>query len=451
MPWTFCQCADRNGIARNLALWQANSTKIFLLCPGKGREICLNPDPVVIIALAFPRPIGTILVSRSTWLRHATRSLSKPIADAGPICRPAGISPMSSTSLPTLMNPSSSRAARERHQAEVKAWKKIVAPFEKPSARRGGWQVASTLAAYAATWAAMLLLQPISWWYALPFVPLAGMLLTRIFVLFHDCCHGSLLPSDRANRILGYFLGVLVFTPYRHWRWEHSIHHASAGDLDRRGVGDVWTMTIAEYQAASWFTRLRYRMVRNPVLLFFVFPVLLFVIRERFASRGASMAARKSLWLTNTGIALMFGLGAWCFGWVVFPVLLVASMGVAGTYGVWLFYVQHQYEGVYWERHHHWEYTAAALQGSSFYKLPRVLQWFSGNIGYHHVHHLSSKIPNYNLERCHHAHELFSKSKVLTLTSSLECAKFRLWDESSRQLVGYARAREIAASGLAKA
>ncbi|MDX1680928.1 MAG: fatty acid desaturase [Akkermansiaceae bacterium] len=346
------------------------------------------------------------------------------------------------------MNPSTDQAVRERHKAEIRRWKKIVAPFEKPSAGRALWQLGSTLGAYLATWAVMWWMLQISWWYTLPFVLLAGLIMTRIFVLFHDCCHGSFFPSNRANRIVGYLLGVLVFTPYRHWRWEHSVHHAHAGDLDRRGVGDVWTMTIEEYQAAHWFTRLRYRMVRNPVLLFLVFPVLLFVIRERFPSKGSSKEVRRALWLTNLGIGLMVGLGFWLLGWQ-YAVLLVASMAVASSFGVWLFYVQHQYEGVYWERHHHWEYTSAALLGSSYYDLPAVLDWFSGNIGYHHVHHLSSKIPNYNLRRCHHSHELFSKSKVLTLGSSLKCMKFRLWDERNRQLVGYGRAKDIAAEEFA--
>jgi len=345
------------------------------------------------------------------------------------------------------MNPSSSQAARDRHKAEVVAWKKIVAPFEKPHMGRGLWQIVSTLTACVGTWALMWWMYSVSLWFALPFVVIGGMLLTRVFVLFHDCCHGSLLPSEKANRIIGYFLGVMVFTPYRHWRWEHSIHHAHAGDLDRRGVGDVWTMTIDEYQAATWFTRMRYRMIRNPILLFFVFPVLLFVIRERFPTKGASPAVLRALWLTNLGIAVMLGLNWWLLGWE-FMLLHLASMGVASSFGVWLFYVQHQYEGVYWERHHHWEYTSAALLGSSFYKLPVVLQWFAGNIGYHHVHHLSSKIPNYYLKRCHESNELFQKSKVLTLGSSLSCLKFRLWDESNRELVGYGRAREIAAQGV---
>lgn len=346
------------------------------------------------------------------------------------------------------MNTSSNSAARSRQKAEIAAWKKIVAPYEKSHAGRGSWQLVSTLLAYVATWVVMWWMLSLFWWLALPLVMLAGLLMTRMFVLFHDCCHGSLLPSDRANRIIGYFLGVLVFTPYRHWRWEHSVHHAHAGNLDRRGVGDVWTMTVEEYQACSWCTRLRYRMLRNPFLLFLVFPVLLFVFRERFPSHDASSATRRALWLTNFGIAVMMAAGFWLLGWPSL-VLLVASMAVASSFGVWLFYVQHQYEGVYWERHHHWEYTSAALLGSSFYKLPVILQWFAGNIGYHHVHHLSSKIPNYYLKRCHESHELFEKSKVLTLWSSFSSMKFRLWDESNRELVGYGRARQLAAEALA--
>ncbi len=346
------------------------------------------------------------------------------------------------------MNPTSPQAAKERHKAEVARWKKIVAPFEKPSASRAIWQLVSTLGAYLITWALMWWMLQASWWFTLPFIVISGMIMTRIFVLFHDCCHGSFLPSNRANRIIGYLLGVLVFTPYRHWRWEHSVHHAHAGDLDRRGVGDVWTMTVDEYQAAHWFTRLKYRLIRNPFLLFLVFPVLLFVIRERFPSKGASKDILRALWLTNLGIGVMVAVGVWLLGWQ-YAVLLVASMSVAASFGVWLFYVQHQYEGVYWERHHHWEYTSAALLGSSYYDLPVVLDWFSGNIGYHHVHHLSSKVPNYNLKRCHESHELFKKSKVLTLKSSLSCAKFRLWDERNRELVGYGRAREIAADEMA--
>jgi len=339
------------------------------------------------------------------------------------------------------MDSISLQATRDRHRAEVASWKTIVAPFEKPSAGRGVWQTASTLAAYAATWALMALLQPVSWWLTIPLVVLAGGLLARVFIIFHDCCHNSLLPSARANRVLGFFTGVLVFTSFRHWRWEHSLHHASAGDLDRRGVGDVWTMTVEEFLAAPWWKRLLYRVMRNPVVLLGICPLLLFLVRERLSSRGASATARHSVWLTNLGLAVMITAGCLLFGVAPFLILQFAVLAVTSTTAVWMFYVQHQFEGVYWERHQDWEYTSAALLGSSFYKLPRILQWFSGNIGYHHVHHLSSKIPNYHLERCHRAHELFSKASVLTLKTSLRCLRFRLWDESNKRLVGFRQAR----------
>jgi omega-6 fatty acid desaturase (delta-12 desaturase) len=166
------------------------------------------------------------------------------------------------------MNPASSRTARDRHRTEVAAWKQIVAPHEKPSALRGWWQAGSTLAAYALVWVLLWWLRPLAWWEVAPLILLGGGLLARLFVIFHDCCHGSLLPSGRANQWLGFFTGVLVFTSFRHWRWEHSLHHATAGDLDRRGVGDVWTMTVDEYLAAGWWRRLLYRLMRNPVIYY---------------------------------------------------------------------------------------------------------------------------------------------------------------------------------------
>ncbi len=344
------------------------------------------------------------------------------------------------------MNPTTSREDRERQRSEIAAWKKIVAPFEKPSIRLGLWQAASTLTAYFATWAAMLLLQPVSWWLVAPLILLAGGLLVRIFIIFHDCCHGSFLPWPKVNQALGTLTGILVFTPFRQWRWEHNIHHASSGDLDRRGVGDVWTMTVAEYQASGWWRRLAYRTMRNPVVLFGILPVLLFVVRERFSTKGASPAAKRSLWLTNLCIAAVLTAGCLLFGAVPFLIIQLGVITVAASGGVWMFYVQHQFEDVYWERHHDWEYTSAALLGSSFYKLPRVLQWFTGNIGFHHVHHLSSKIPNYYLERCHNSHKLFHDAPTLTLFSSLNCLRFRLWDETSRRLISFGAARRLASA-----
>jgi len=247
--------------------------------------------------------------------------------------------------------------------------------------------------------------------------------------------------SRKANDIWGFITGVLTFTPYQLWRWEHAIHHSASGDLDRRGLGSVWTLTVQEYLEASRWKRFAYRLVRNPFVLLIIAPFFLFVIQQRFSSKGASRRERHSVYWTNLamlgvaiGLSLIFGFKAYLF-------IQLMMVMVAGTAGVWLFYVQHQFEGVYWQRHEKWDYLTAALQGSSFYKLPKILQWFSGNIGFHHIHHLSPRIPNYNLERCHKAEPLFQTVPPVTLFSSLKSLTFRLWDEERHRLVGFSYLR----------
>jgi omega-6 fatty acid desaturase (delta-12 desaturase) len=236
---------------------------------------------------------------------------------------------------------------------------------------------------------------------------------------------------------------VLTFTPYFHWRWEHSIHHATSGDLDRRGTGDVWTMTVQEYLESSRWKRFAYRLARNPLVLFVLAPLYLFVIRQRFPSSTASKRERHSVYWINLGIFTVAAGLTYIFGFKAYALIQLIIIGIAGSAGVWLFYVQHQFEGVYWERREHWDYTTAALQGSSFYKLPKILQWFSGNIGFHHLHHLSSRIPNYNLEKCHNAHPIFQSVKPVTLLGSLKSFSFRLWDEQQRKLVSFSHLRTL--------
>ena len=272
---------------------------------------------------------------------------------------------------------------------------------------------------------------------------LAGAFLVRIFIIFHDCGHGSYFKSGRSNDILGFITGVLTFTPYCHWRWEHAIHHASAGHLDKRGTGDVWTLTVQEYLEASRWKRFAYRLARNPIVLFGLAPLFLFVVLQRFPSRKANARERRSVWWMNLAILGMAGALSWVFGLVAYLIIQLTVMMVAGGAGVWMFYVQHQFEDVYWERGDNWDYTAAALQGSSFYKLPKILQWFSGNIGFHHIHHLSARIPNYNLERCHRSDPLFQTVKPITLFSSLKSFTLRLWDERGKKLVGYRHMRNL--------
>jgi omega-6 fatty acid desaturase (delta-12 desaturase) len=333
---------------------------------------------------------------------------------------------------------------------EVSDWKQLVAAYQEPVLWRALWQMANTLIPYAALWCLMFFTVKISWWLTAPLAILAGAFLVRMFIIFHDCGHGSFFKSNKANTIVGFLTGVLTWTPYHVWRWEHALHHSTSGDLDRRGTGDVWTLTVQEYLEASRWKRFAYRLARNPFILFLLAPLFLFVVKQRFCPAKAGTRERQSLYATNLALLVLTAAMGWLFGLQTFLILQIAVVAIAGTVGVWLFYVQHQFEGVYWERQEEWDYTAAALKGSSFYKLPKVLQWFSGNIGFHHVHHLSARIPNYNLERCHRAEPLFQKVKPVTLWSSLKSFTFRLWDEQQRKLVGYRALNAARKRALAK-
>lgn len=327
--------------------------------------------------------------------------------------------------------------------ADKAAWRLAVEKYRQPSTARALLQIANTFIPYALLWYFMYLSLAVSWWLIAPLAVLAGMFLVRIFIIFHDCGHGSYFPSQRANEIVGFIAGVLTFTPFYHWRWEHAIHHTTAGHLDKRGMGDIWTMTVQEYLEASRWKRFAYQLARNPVVLFVIAPVFMFVVMQRYPKPGASPRERHSVWWTNlAALCMAIGLSG-IFGTVAYLLIQLIVLGVGGAIGVWMFYVQHQFEDVYWERGDNWDYAAAALQGSSFYKLPRVLQWFSGNIGFHHIHHLSVRIPNYNLQKCHEADPLFLQVKPLNLTASLKSLTLRLWDEEARRLVGYRRMRQL--------
>jgi acyl-lipid omega-6 desaturase (Delta-12 desaturase) len=317
------------------------------------------------------------------------------------------------------------------------SWKQIVARYQQPSIPRGVWQLTNTVVPYIMLWCLMYFALHVSWWLTLPLVALAGAFLVRIFIIFHDCGHGSFFKSPTANNIVGAITGVLAFTPYRHWRREHAIHHGGAGHLDRRGTGDVWTLTVQEYLESSRWKRFAYRLARSPVVLFLVAPLFIFLVRQRFPSAKLGRRERNSVYGTNLALLIIGGGLAWLFGLKAYLLLQLGILATAGAGGVWLFYVQHQFDGVYWERGNEWDYCAAALQGSSFYKLPRILQWFSGNIGFHHIHHLSPRIPNYNLEKCHKAEPMFQTVKPVTFFSSFRCLGFRLWDEQKRKLVGF--------------
>jgi omega-6 fatty acid desaturase (delta-12 desaturase) len=326
---------------------------------------------------------------------------------------------------------------------DVADWKELVTEFQRPSLWRATWQIVNSFGSYVLLWVLMGWSLTISWWLTLPLAILAGGLLVRVFIIFHDCGHGSFLKSRLGNDIVGFVAGLLTFTPYYHWRWEHALHHGASGDLDRRGTGDIWTMTVQEYLESSRWRRFAYRLARNPIVLFVIAPVFLFLVRQRFPSPGANRRERQSVWWMNLAILAMAALGSSLLGLKVYLLLQLVVIAVAGAAGVWLFYVQHQFEDAYWEHTDQWDFTNAALQGSSFYKLPRVLQWFSGNIGFHHIHHLSPRIPNYNLERCHNSHPLFQTVKPVTMFGSLKSITFRLWDEQRRKLVGFREIRGL--------
>lgn len=320
-------------------------------------------------------------------------------------------------------------------------WKAIVARFQESSTPRAVWQLVNSVGSYALLWVLMYFSLKVSWWLTVPLAVVASGLLVRVFIIFHDCGHGSFFKSRVANDIVGFITGMLTFTPYHHWRWEHSIHHASSGDLDRRGKGDVWTLTVEEYLNSSRWTRFLYRLARNPIVLFVLAPVFLFILRERFPSSDAKPREKRSVWMMNFAILAMVTGLSWAFGIKEYVIIQLLITTISGGLGVWLFYVQHQFDGAYWERSEHWDFLTAALQGSSFYRLPKVLQWFSGNIGFHHIHHLSPRIPNYNLERCHNSHPIFSQVKPVTLFASLKLITYHLWDEQRGELVSFRRVR----------
>jgi len=330
-------------------------------------------------------------------------------------------------------------------RASNSTWRQVVARYQKPSVGRSVWQIVNTLIPYAALWYLMYMSARVSWWLTVPLAVLAGAFLVRVFIIFHDCGHGSFFKSEAANHIVGAVTGLLTFTPFYHWRWEHAIHHSSAGHLDRRGTGDVWTLTVQEYLEASRWKRFAYRLARNPFVLFVLAPLFLFLVMHRVPSLKAPARERYSVYWTNLGIGVMAVGLIWLFGLKAYLIIQLTVLMTAASAGLWLFYVQHQFEGVYWERGEDWDFTQAALKGSSFYKLPRVLQWFSGNIGFHHIHHLSPRIPNYQLEKCHRAEPLFQTVKPVTLFSSLRSFAFRLWDEQERKLVGYRHLRSVRA------
>jgi omega-6 fatty acid desaturase (delta-12 desaturase) len=318
-------------------------------------------------------------------------------------------------------------------------WRDVIVPYTKPDTRRALIQVFNTALPFIAVMLTIFLALHHGFFAAAVLFPVGAVFLVRLFMLQHDCGHGAFFTAAWANNLLGWVLGVLTLTPYTSWRRDHAIHHASLGNLDRRGIGDVTTLTISEYLALPKWRRCAYRLYRHPLVMFGFGPIWLFFLRNRIPTGNPRRQWRNwvSILGTNAALAvvlvtLLLTLGpiAVLLGWL--PVMLLAA-----TIGVWLFYIQHQFENVYWETRVSWDFRAAALTGSSFYDLPQPLRWLTANIGFHHIHHLSSKIPNYRLRKCHVDNPVLQTAPRLTLLGSLKCARLALWDTEHRKLVPF--------------
>jgi omega-6 fatty acid desaturase (delta-12 desaturase) len=315
-------------------------------------------------------------------------------------------------------------------------WQPLTAPYQKPEVWLSIWQIVNSAGPFFALWILMLLSLQVSYWLTLLLsIPTAGFMV-RMFIIFHDCCHGSFFKSNRANEIVGSIIGVFVLTPFYLWRHDHAIHHATAGDLDRRGTGDVLTLTVEEYIALPWYKKFGYRIMRNPLILFTVGSLIVFVFVHRFWTPGSGVRERRSVIYTNLALVLIVAALTWLIGWKALLLIEIPVALLATSAGVWLFYVQHNFDPTYWERHEDWKFFNAGFAGSSFYKLPAILQWFTGNIGFHHIHHLSPKIPNYKLPKCYNENPEL-QVMPLTFGQSLKSLGFRLWDEKTKRLVGW--------------
>ncbi|HEY5319081.1 MAG TPA: fatty acid desaturase [Solirubrobacteraceae bacterium] len=327
-------------------------------------------------------------------------------------------------------------------------WRSVLDPYAQADLRRSLVCLATSLVPYVALMYAMWRLLPVSYVLVLLLsVPASGFLV-RTFIVFHDCAHGSFLPTKRANIWLGSILGPVVFMPFHRWRHDHAVHHASLGDLDRRrGIGDFYTWTVAEYRSKPWHERLGYRLVRSPFIIFTLGPIWETLIEPRFPPRHARPRIRRSHLYTDLGLIVVIGVMVLLIGWREYLLLELPPLLLAAVVGMYLFYVQHQFEDSYWERSGDWSYVDAALAGSTYLKLPRVLRFFTGNIGLHHVHHLLARIPNYNLQRAHDENPFLHRAPTISLWQGLCAVRLKLYDEDSRRMVTFAQARAVLATG----
>ena len=326
---------------------------------------------------------------------------------------------------------------------EASAWTRILARYREPNGGRSIVELAITAGALTLSWVLMWKALDVGYWLCLLLaVPTAGFLV-RLFMIQHDCGHGAFFRHRFANDWLGRVLGVLTFTPYDFWRRTHALHHASSGNLERRGIGDIETLTVREYLALPGWRRLGYRLYRHPVVMFGVGPAYLFILQFRLPvglMRGGWMPWVSTM-ATNLAIAVAVAAMMWLVGIGPFLLVHLPIIMIGASIGVWLFYVQHQFEDTFWAESQTWNLHEAALHGSSYYDLPAILRWFTANIGVHHVHHLCSKIPYYRLPSVLHDYPELGRVGRLTLTESFRCVRLVLWDESQQRLISFREMR----------
>ncbi|PSL40491.1 omega-6 fatty acid desaturase (delta-12 desaturase) [Planomicrobium soli] len=315
--------------------------------------------------------------------------------------------------------------------------RKFVAPFEKADVKASVRQLINTIPPFILFWFLAYQALDVSIWLTIACSIVAAGFVIRTFIIFHDCTHGSFFKNKKANAVVGTITGVLTLFAYEKWKREHSIHHASSGNLDKRGVGDIWVMTIEEYVEASKWERFKYRMYRNPLVMFGFGPLFLVLVSSRFNRKDARSKERNNTYLINFLLVAIYAVLIWAIGWQAFVIVQGTTMFVAGALGIWLFYVQHTFEDSYFEDESEWDYVKAAVDGSSYYKLPKVLQWVTGNIGFHHVHHLSPRVPNYNLEKAHESTPPLQQATTITIKSSLKSLRYKVYDAKNKTFVTF--------------
>ncbi len=327
---------------------------------------------------------------------------------------------------------------QEKMNTEITPWQiinKNIEKYQKPSVGRSIWQIINTFVPYVGLWILIIYSLSVSYWLSAFLIILASGFLVRLFIIFHDCGHGSYFKSNAANKFVGMFFGILAFTPWDKWHNQHMRHHGTVGNLDKRGVGDVWTLTKEEYQNSTKWVKLKYRIYRNPLIMFGIGSLYVFLIQNRLIQKDMTAKEKANVWLTNAALVVLFVVMSFAIGFGTFLIIQLSILYISAISGLWLFYLQHQYEDVNWFRAKDWNYRKVALEGSSYVKFPKLLQWFSGNIGFHHIHHMSSRIPNYYLSKCYRENKVFNEVKPVTFLMALRSLKLRLWDEQIQKMV----------------